>query len=260
MELLDSEWFYRMVEHQKNPPAERLVAVFTVIGNWISAPGVRDLFTAQHSELSTSRLKTYLIETAQSAKAHNPSMLATQLLILLQGAIAEELRNPGVNAIESAAKAAQAVVSNACQPSRQKRLAQWSAVATVMVGLSAALIWHALPQAPEQGTDSIVAMQRTPYLRSAGRMPMGVNPSEMEAILTLQEKFDRGICPAPHLLALPQGQMMAYMNVINFRTPENPESDRENLHAFLVWFNQAQASECYYAPSNGHTNVSWVKR
>jgi len=25
-------------------------------------------------------------------------------------------------------------------------------------------------------------------------------------------------------------------------------------------FNQAQASECYYAPSNGHTNVSWVKR
>lgn len=260
MELLDSEWFYRMVEHQKNPPAARLVAVFTVVGNWISAPGVREIFTAQQTALSTSRLKSYLIDTAQSARAHNPAMLAAQLLILLQGAIAEELRNPGVNAMENAAKAAQAVVSKACQPSRQKRMAQWSAVASVMVGITAALIWHASPLVPTRSTDTVVAAHHSPYLRTADHMPMGVNPSEMEATLNLQEKFDRGICPAPHLLVLPQGQMMAYMNVIHFRTPENPESDRENLHAFLVWFNQAQASECYYAPSNGHTTVAWVKR
>jgi len=258
MQLLDSEWFFRMVEQQEHTPAARLVAIFTVAGQWISAPGIKDMFAGRQNMQATARLKHYLIETAQSAKADNPAMLATQLLILLQGAIAEELRDPGASALQNAAMAAQAVVVRACSSHGRKRAVRWSAMASVVLAVTAALIWQVRPPAPTISPASAMAMQRSPYIRAAEHtMPMGINPSELEAALNLQEKFDRGICPAPHLLALPQGQVTAYMNVINFRTPENPAADRENLHAFLVWFNQAQASECYYAPSNGHTLVTW---
>lgn len=90
-------------------------------------------------------------------------------------------------------------------------------------------------------------------------MPVGISPSEMEATLVLHEQIEKGVCPAPQLLVLPPGQMTAYMNVINFRTPENPTADRENIRAFLAWFNKTRSSECYIPPANGHTTVTWTK-
>lgn len=258
MQLFNSEWFFKMVEHQWKTPNARLVAVFTLTGQWISAPGMKEMFADRQSVQSTARLTHYLIETAQSAKADNPAMLATQLLILLQGAIEEELRDPDANALQNAAMAAQAVVAHACRNHSRKRITQWSAIASVTLALTAALIWQALPQAPATASTSTASTQNNPYLQTSERaMPIGINPSDQEAALNLQEKFNRGICPAPHLLALPQGQMTAYLNVIHFQTPENTSADRENLHAFLAWFNQAQASECYYAPANGHTLATW---
>ncbi len=253
MELLESDWFLNMVEHHSRSPAARLVAVFTVASQWLSAPGIKEMFADRQHTQAPARLKHYLIETAQSAKADNPAMLATQLLILLQGAVAEELRSPGANALHDAALAAQAVVAKAC--GRRKRAVQWSAVASLVLVVTAALVWQVMP-AQKHAMHPTVAMRSSPYLHTVD-LPQGINPSELEATLALQEKFDRGICPAPHLLALPPGQMTAYMNAINFRTPENPAADRENLHAFLVWFDQTRARECYYPPSNGHTLTTW---
>jgi hypothetical protein len=84
------------------------------------------------------------------------------------------------------------------------------------------------------------------------------NPDSVEAVLALQEQIAKGVCPAPQLLALPQGQVTAYMNVIHFRTPDDPVADRENIRAFLAWFERTRSSECYQPPSNGHTTVAWV--
>jgi hypothetical protein len=259
MELLESEWFFKMVESQGKTPVERLFAVFTVIGQWIAAPGIKEGFVDPKASLANTQLKTYLTNTASAAKAKDPMLLAMQLIILLQGAIAEELRDPGVNAMQNAAMAARAVIFRACQPSVHKRLALWSAVASIAVTVVAALVWQALPlsTAPALDTGAVLAMRHNPYTQVTANLPMGVNPSEMEAALNLQEQFERGVCPAPHLLALPPGQLAAYMNVVHFRAPENPEVDRANLHAFLSWYQQTRAEECYYAPVNGHTLVTW---
>jgi hypothetical protein len=257
MELLESDWFFRMVEHRGRTPDAKLAAVFTVTGEWISAPGIKEGFVGRQAVPAGSRLRTYLIETAQSARASDPAALVTQLLILLQGAIAEELRDPHAKALQNAAAASRAVIARACRQHGRKRVAQWSAAASLTLAFAAGLLWQMLPHAPSDGRNTVTAMQDKPYLRTAVPLPSGINPSEMEAVLALQEKFNLGICPAPHLLALPQGQATAYMNVIQFRTPDDPDADRANLHAFLVWFNQSRASECYYAPSNGHTLVNW---
>ena len=259
MGLFESDWFFKMVEQQGNSPVSRLLAVFSVAEQWFSAPGIKNQFTADQMNLSNSRLNTYLVETARSAKIENPSMLATQLIILLQGGIAEELRDSGAHAMENANKAAQVIVGRECETPKKHRITQLAAVASLAVAAVSTVTWQVQSHYElfTRTTYSTASMKHVPYFQVTDRMPMGVNPSEMEATLNLQEKFQRGVCPAPHLMVLPQGQMTAYMNVVNFRTPDNPAADRDNLHSFLVWFNQKQATECYYAPVNGHTMVTW---
>lgn len=256
MDLLESDWFFRMVAQQGRTPAARLEAVFTVAGQWISAPGIKETLACPQLLQINSRLKLYLTETAQSARAENPAMLASQLIILLQGAISEELRQPGINALQNAASAARAVIAQACRPGRSRRGIPWSVVASLAIVMATAVIWHLYPQPAKTPLLNASTLVRHPaYMQTAS--PTGFSPSEIEAALNLQEQFNRGTCAAPHLLALPPGQVTAYMDAIHFRTPENPEADRENLHAFLVWFNQARAGECYFPPANGHTQVTW---
>ncbi|PKO54399.1 MAG: hypothetical protein CVU26_02240 [Betaproteobacteria bacterium HGW-Betaproteobacteria-2] len=244
MQLLEKEWFVRMVDQQSGTAAGRLVAVFSVAEQWISTPGNREQVKDVPS--ITENLKDYLTRTAISAGASNPARLTAQLLMLLQGAIAEELRNPEAHALQHAAAAAQVVVARACQTGRKKRLVQWSAAASIVVGAMAALLWQAYIPAPKVLT--VAYEPDETFMRTAVPMPGGVNPSLMAATFTLQKKVDHGICPAPHLLNLPPNQVTAYMNVISYRTPENPAVDRANLDAFLTWYEQTLARECYYPP------------
>lgn len=255
MELLESAWFFKMVEQHGSTPAARLVAVFTVAGQWVSAPGIREMFAAQAGRLHAAvSLKNWLADTAAAAKADHPGMLASQLTILLQGALAEELRTPGSQALADAAKAAEAVVANACRGKRRYAARYAIAASLALVSVGATLAWHAHSPAPAT-VMTAEAPVTVAYRVSA--QPTGVSPAEMEAVLNLQERIERGICPPPNLLQLPQGQATAYLNAVNFRTPENPEADRRNIRAFLAWFEEARARECYFSPHNGHTQTVW---
>lgn len=269
MNLLESQWFFQMVTSQGKSPAERLVAVFKVTSGWISAPGIREMLMQEYAHESYmlhthNLLKTFLTEMATLAKAKHPDVLTNQLLILLQGAITEELRNPEVHALEGATQAAQAVVSNSCGAHGRERLIHISVGALAASVVLAIVGWHNFLQpegirifsTPHTPATAIVAHQISPH----HHMLIGVNPDTINEVLVLQDRIDKGVCPAPQLLALPQGQMTAYMNVINFRTPENPEADQVNIRDFLAWFDKTRAVECYYRPSNGHINVAWVKR
>lgn len=260
MNPLESDWFFQMVARGGKTPSEQLVAIFSVTEHWIAAPGIRESFLQTYPEQghflhACHQLKRFLAELAAAAKFDKPEILASHLVILLQGAIVEELRNPAMHPLAEAAKAAQAVIARSCtQPGRQPyaRLAAGSLAAGVV---AVALGWyshehmetHPLPTHTLAASGSLAAM------------PFGISPGELEATLVLHEQIEKGVCPAPQLLALPAGQMTAYMNVINFRTPENPAADRKNIRAFLAWFNRARSGECYMPPVNGHTAVTWTK-
>jgi hypothetical protein len=253
MEWLESDWFFRMLEQHGKTPRDKLVAMFTVAGLWVSAPGMREKFPQHAAPIPGGKLKGYLIGLASAAKANEPAMLASQLLILLHGALSEELRNPDAKALENARLAAQAVIQKSCDAGR-KNVAQWAVSGSVTFALVAGLAWHMAQPAADAPATYLASNRQAP---KPAYVHTGLNPSEMEAVLTLQENINRGACPAPQLLALPQGQATAYMNAIHFRTPENLEADRANLRAFLDWFNRTRATECYFAPSNGHTLVTW---
>lgn len=266
MKLLESPWFFRMVEAQAKTPAERLVAVFSVTEAWISAPGIREKISrdyAEHSHAlySNIELKEFLTATAMSAKAQNPASLVIQLVILLQGAIAEEMRNPEMHAIAEASKAARAVVAKACRGDRKRGLRDH-----MLGGLAASMLVAAIGYYPAMrlrqpdDTHPALAAHQNSFIAPASSRSGGASPDSVYAVLALQEQIQNGTCPAPQLLALPPGQVTAYMNIINFRTPDNPAADRENIRAFLAWFDKTRSSECYSPPANGHTTVAWVSR
>lgn len=261
MNPLESPWFFRMVEGEARTPAERLLAVFRVTENWIAAPGIRDALIESYAKQgygmqTCMQLKRFLSGLAAAAGAEKPDVLANHLVILLQGAIVEELRHPELRAMSEAANAARAVITQSRHHIRRRRIALLSAGGIAATIFATFMGWHLLMPTNDQpqATNTVIIASN-----KAMMLPAGVSPSDMEAILTMHEQFERGVCPAPQLLMLPPGQMTAYTNVINFRTPENPAADRENLKALMAWFNRTQSTECYYAPKNGHTTVSWTK-
>lgn len=255
MELLESPWFFKMVEQQGRTPRQRLLAVFSVLDSWLAAPGIRaQVRIAHHPDnplYHSQVLKDFLTRIAIAARAHQPASLVNQLLILLQGAIAEDLRNPEAGAITEAGKAAHAIIEQACAMQRTGWRWTLGGIAASVTALVIAYPAVQLPWVPDASTQTV------PILAKA--QSPSYNPDNIEAVLALQEQIVKGVCPPPQLLALTPGQATAYLNVINFRTPDDPVADSKNLRAFLAWFEQTRMSECYQPPVNGHTTVAWVK-
>ncbi|MDR2219138.1 MAG: hypothetical protein LBE24_00970 [Methylobacillus sp.] len=252
MGLLESPWFFKMVEQQGHTPKERLLAVFSVLDAWLSAPGIREQFDGDFVLYRNRELADFLTKIAVAARARQPEILADQLIILLRGGIAEDVRDPNSGAIRAAGKAAQVIIAETCAP--RNTIRHW-----VMGGAAAAFAAIAVlaPATYFSSTSGMVATA-APALAVAPPPP-AYNSDNIEAVLALQEKIAHGICPAPELMVLPPGQVTAYMNTINSRAPDDPDADRENLREFLAWFKQHRLSECYMPPSNGHTNVAWTQ-
>lgn len=255
MELLESTWFFRMVEQQGKSPEKRLLAIFSVTENWLSAPGMRERMVQSQASgyflYNCGKLKEFLTGIAVSAHARNPISLVNQLVILLQGAIAEEIRNPDARAIVEAGNAARAIIAEACP--RKRNTLRFSLGGMAAAALIAAVGMH--PAIKAQWSPAPIYHRMPATIKT---VQANFNPDSTEAVLALQEQIAKGVCPAPQLLAMPPGQVTAYMNVIHFRTPDDPIADRENLRAFLAWFERTRSSECYQPPTNGHTTVAWV--
>lgn len=259
MNLLDSPWFLQLVEKQSKAPADRLVAVFRVIGLWISAPGVRELLLQQYggerySLRGHDHLRRFLSDTAISARATNPATLTNQLVILLQGAIAEELRNPEAQAMQGAIQAAQAVVLTTC---RSRRV--WQRYALFAGAAAASLLAGVLILPLQVQPDAALArLASAPATPAPPRASPHISPDTISAVLLLRSRLEQGICPSPQLLAMTQDQLAAYQEIVSLHFADNANVDWNNMHAFMDWYANALSTECYMAPANGHTTVAWV--
>ncbi|MFM9913367.1 MAG: hypothetical protein ACKVN9_07535 [Methylophilaceae bacterium] len=255
MNLLSSPWFFSMVEKRGNSPRERLLAVFAISRDWLAAPGISAQFPLEANAAtnqSIQLLNIFLTDLAKSAKAANPSVLSNQLSLLLMGAIAEQKRDPPSTVMEEAMQAAQVLIDKACKPQHVKRYAYLGGIAASV--FACLLGWNIL-----------MSHNAAPVMHIASypvhiMQPNSISPDEVEAVLTLHSQIVRGECRAPHLAMLPQAQMTAYMNVVEFRKPDDPVADEANIRAFMAWFNTIQATECYPQHSNDHTNTKWVAR
>jgi hypothetical protein len=248
-------WFFRLVDKKSDVPSERLLAVFSVTEQLL----VSTQFKGDFSKLpfTIDELKVYLTDTAISAKANRPSDLSEQLLILLMGAIAEQTLNPETQAVKSAIAAAQMVIKCACEHKRYD-FKLVPLFATLVICASTAIAW--LDSIPNS-TESTVAFKGEDdhYLYKHPDQGHSINQDLLITVFNLNEKIQQGICPAPHLLDIPEAQMIAYMNVTNYRLSQNPAADKVNLQAFVAWYEQEIERECSYPRKGGFATVNWRK-
>lgn len=261
MDILESHWFFSMVEKRGASPRDRLLAVFLVVGDWMSAPGIRSQFSVNAIAAIPATpgyrfLTEFLARQALSAKASNPAVLSTQLGLLLIGAIAEQLRHPELQIMSDATEAARVLINQACasRPNR-KWLYGGSIAATLVLSLATwGVVQHQSASSPMMSAYQPVA------LHGDSDAQRQLSPDEIEAVLALHEQIVSGVCRPPHMAMLPPGQTSAYMNVIEFRKPDDPIADRASIRAFMSWFNSIHATECYPPHTNDHINTVWVRR
>jgi AcrR family transcriptional regulator len=129
----DQQWLAdleRCVDRYADP-GQRVLAVFTFLAEWFTAPGFRGCAfinafgeladgsgpATQLTRLHKRRLRRYLAQLTEQAGAAHPARLAAQLLILMDGAIVSAAT--GANARAAAdARAAAAVLLDAGQRAR----------------------------------------------------------------------------------------------------------------------------------------------
>lgn len=263
MTVFESPWFLRMVESQTTRPRERLIAVFRVAEQWISAPGMRELLQQQYGDsrptlLGDTPLRRFLVETASATRAADPITLASQLIILLQGALAEELRDADAQALRGATQAAQAIVHASCQESARhpgyRNLVVGAIAAASMCALSLPLFHDGVgPKMPSLPRDE-------PSLTITSTQTPGISPDTLKAMLVLHHRLETGICPVPQQLAMNDQQIAGYQTIVHFQNGHPRDINWQDARAFMDWYGNTLATACYMPPSNGHTNVAWVSR
>lgn len=258
MDYLNSAWLLRMIEAGGKNPSDKILYLFTCLENWLDAPGIREQFMATYkADFLLNRhcpaLATRLTELAKQASITHPEIFVNQVLILLQGALTEEIRDPTSGGLNAAKIAARSIMFDAVQKQRiAPRWAHFSqgAFATLMVIVGGYLFTsQIMAEATFQNT-----YQKT-YQEVAN-----IDPKLIEQVMALQSEIKSGHCPAPQLFAMPQDQAAVYMDTISYRDSVHPIEDGERLTKFLAWYRQNRQWECYFPPSNGHTTVSWVGR
>lgn len=252
MELLNSSWLLQMIDSSAKKPADRLLSIYTCLNTWLSAPGIRESFAKAYNQntplaMTCPVLTAHLINLAIDAKVPNPSTYVSQMFILLQGAIAVEMRNPGTGALLKAREAAE-VVLGSVRPKPKLQVGQ-----TFLVGGTIAsavfLCLSMFFMVPVQSVTPAAPLARTEVIETPKVQP-SISPDLVSRVMALKGHFDAGNCPAPELLTLPQDQVVAYLNVVNSRGSEDPAMDSLRLRAFLDWYDRYRAWECYFKPEN----------
>lgn len=259
MEILNSSWLLRMLESGGKKPADKLLSLFSCLETWLGAPGIRAQFVSDFKpeHMLNQRcpaLAARLTELAIQARIAKPEVFVAQMLILLQGALTEEVRNPGLGALNAARTAAKAILEDAIRhPGLKPVWTYWSGgvVACVLIAMGGYLVGSQI--AVEASADAYQQAYNRAMLESSP-----ISPDLLAKVMALQADINSGHCPAPQLFAMPQDQAAAYMNTITYRASAHPLQDSERLTKFLVWYKQNREWECYFPPSNGHTAVSWV--
>ncbi len=249
MEFLNSAWLLRMIEQAGTQPVPKLLAVYALAETWLQAPGVSQCLRTELSAASapissnSPELRAHLLTLATAARLQQPGMVVSQMLMLLQGGLAEELRNPGMGALSAAHDAAKLVIHQA-RPSLLTRADQairhsGYAAACVMVTILTMHFWpgqlsHSKPTSLEAG------------YAQAEPVP-SIAPELLLKAFALRKSLEAGTCPSPNFFSMPKEQVTVYMDVVNSRLANNPEMNNQRLENFLSWYEGQRAWECYPA-------------
>lgn len=242
MPLLSSDWLKRMVMKSASDPAARIINLFSILQDWLDAPGMRDQLMADCLDASgRAHLQAFLQDLAAEAGLSGPDKLAVQFHFLLIGAINEELRNPGSQAMTQAGEAAASLIA-AAKPSRFSRPRIYFAASFASLAV-VALVAGDLLKPTVSGPQGVPLTGHATLQAQAGQYAM-TRPDALVAIYQMNNKIKSGQCSYPQALMLAADQRSMFMEgVVNI---EQLDAASMNLDEVRQLY---QKVTCNYAPA-----------
>lgn len=255
LELLNSVGLLCLIDSSAATPADRLLSLYACVHTWLRDPAMRESLAQDYShEVSLAGscpvLSAYLLDLATQAKIPSPAVYVNQMFILLQGALAEELRNPGAGALLEAQDAAKFVMNRA-RPRAFAHVKQPFIVGSSLI-LVIALSFMVFSMKP-LGTAAKVPA--APLAEAPLQVQAAMSPDLIGQVVALKDNMETGNCPAPQLINMPPDRVDAYINVVNTNFSNDPASDSQRLRAFLSWYENYMAWECHFKTENQQKNV-----
>lgn len=241
MPLLTSDWLKRMVMKSASDPAARIINLFTILQDWLDAPGMRDQLMAYSLDATGhSHLQAFLKALAAEAGLTDPDKLAFQFHFLLIGAINEELRNPGSQAMTQAGEAAASLIA-AAKPSRFSRPRIYVAASFASLAIVALVVGALLK--PASGPQ-LVPLNEHAALRAQAGTDVMARPDALVAIYQMNNKIKSGQCSYPQALMLDADQRSMFMEgVVNIEQLDVASTNLDEVRQLY------QKVTCNYAPA-----------
>ena len=214
-------------------PVLRISALFQILQDWVELPGMREQCRdALRDDDGQAMLKAYLLQLVQAAGVAFPDMVASQVHMLLLGALNEALRQPASPALQHGADAALLLVNPRRPGHRTAGLATAASVA-LLAGL---LLLLAVRQQPEFSA-------ARPGLVAAAITAVP-SPDKLAALYHLHDQIRSASCSYPQALMLAPEQRAPFLeSVVDGQVGDiGPEA--------MVMVSQLyQKVDCYYPPA-----------
>lgn len=241
MDILNSAWLLSMLKKSGSSSQQRLLSLFDILADWLAAPHIRETLSLNKEEDSASiNLLNYLTEEAKISGAQMPEVLAQQLYFMALGALQEELRTPGSNAVAHAKEAAKALIRVQTQQEHFKsRPLVYGLAASlfVMVGVSGMLMPGVIEFA--KPAPSSIAQ-----LTNVQPPPVSIeaNPARTAAMYASIEQMRSGVCQYPEALMIPESQQAVYLQNVVGGQVSSKAADQELAGQLM------QKVRCNYTP------------
>lgn len=234
MDIFNSEWLIRMLEKSSKTPSGRILSLFEILSDWLTAP---DLHVKLSAQLTAQNLLTsYLAKQATAMRAANPEILAEHIVLIAHNAALQTISEPSSNHLAHAKIAANALIQAQMQKewplpksTLSKRTVYGAAASLFVIGLSvtsfSALVQMHAPQniviAIDQARNHTSSDIKATAFESN---PQNVSLSAHEAA-TMYAKYEQmrnGTCQFPEAIQIPDKDKAIYLeNVVGGKLPSN---------------------------------------
>lgn len=235
--MLHSDWLLKMLDKTGNTPRQRVLALFDILQDWATAPGLKADTEMTGSE---DALIEYLTGQLSALRLPDPDILATQIYFIALGALQTAGTDERGDAFLQGRQAA-AVLLDAHRPPR--RVKPGAAVAAFFFALVSAIFISAgeSPVAPSSHMAMLPAPTAVGTFQPV-QTRLGNSPDQVASLHDSLERMRRGVCQYPQALMLaPEARAVFLENVVNGSVPTDAGQMREARRL-------AQKVECYYAP------------
>jgi hypothetical protein len=243
MQILNSEWLVKMLQKSGTTPDVRLLSLFDILSDWLTAPQIHASLKIETINNHTPYLLlNYLSQQAKEAGAAMPEMLAEQLIFIAKSALKDCIENIECASFAHAKQVANALISAQCEREaiQLKKSTIYSALDIFVGAITIGALTYRYPQSAPGHSDISTAMFE--QTNSKNDEDVASNPKETADMYASIETMRGGDCQYIEALQIPDADKKIYLeNVVGGQAPTN-------VHDQLIAQHYLQKIRCNYTP------------